>query len=62
MPDDLKPMEQETQATEKAAVFPRPYQKPILEELGDLRSVTLGYSNSIGESGREATHGDFPID
>jgi hypothetical protein len=31
--------------------FPKPYRKPILEELGDLRDITLGGSVGCGESG-----------
>jgi len=29
----------------------KPYHKPFLEELGDLRDITLGGSLGVGESG-----------
>ena len=37
------------------------YHKPFLKELGDLRTLTLGISLGVGESGRADTHWqDFP--
>lgn len=38
------------------------YSKPCLEELGDLRTVTLGTSNGLGESGHEASHWNGPFE
>lgn len=29
----------------------KPYQKPFLELLGDLRTLTLGYSGGVGDTG-----------
>jgi len=52
--DGQSPCEQDTN-------FPLPYQKPVLEELGDLRTKTLGVSNSVGESGNEGSRGNLPI-
>lgn len=34
----------------------RPYHSPKLEDLGDLRSVTLGGSLGIGDSGGSTTY------
>jgi hypothetical protein len=38
-------------ATEVAPDGRRPYSKPILHRLGDLRSMTLGGSGALPESG-----------
>lgn len=37
--------------------FRKVYRKPHLEKLGDLRSLTLGGSPGIGDSGRP----EFPV-
>ena len=35
------------------------YRKPALGKLGDLRTITLGVSNGLQESGNEGTHKNF---
>ncbi len=60
MPDEMNQTKQKNQTNAEAKPL-RSYKKPVLEELGDLRSNTLAFSNSVGESGNEGTRGDFPI-
>jgi len=38
----------------------KPYSKPVLEELGDLRDVTLGGSPGVSDSGNSFTE-NWPI-
>jgi len=38
----------------------KPYQKPKLQELGDLRTLTLGYSGGVGDSGNPGIQKLFP--
>ena len=39
--------------------FLKPYRKPLLEDLGDLRDITLGGSPGSGESG-STIHNPLP--
>jgi hypothetical protein len=35
----------------------RPYKKPTIRCLGDIRDITFGASGGLGDSGQELTHG-----
>ena len=41
------------ETTNEEPVAPKPYQKPELIDLGDLRTLTLGPTIGLGESGNE---------
>ena len=47
----LEPTESERNVTTEKDKLLKPYSKPYLEDLGDLRSLTLGPSPGMGESG-----------
>jgi hypothetical protein len=42
MNNDKKKTNEETETKADADIARKPYRKPILEELGDLRTITLG--------------------
>ena len=64
-------MSNQLNETNTAMEFPRkPYRKPSLSSLGDLRSLTLGGSIGVGESGGgsrkvkvgiQFAPGDYPL-
>ena len=49
--DNKKPTEIEPNPIESKDKSGKPYHKPRLEDLGDLRTITLGGSPGINDSG-----------
>lgn len=62
MSNDYKePLETGMEVAEQPAKLHKPYSKPILEELGDLRSLTLGGSPGVNDSGGGFQIENFPF-
>lgn len=63
MPDSKGKIPENQNNTEEVETKPskKKYRKPVLENLGDLRTLTLGGSPGSGDSGGGGAVEDFPF-
>jgi hypothetical protein len=55
--DVIKPIERKSDVVPLGRKKTRkPYHRPSLGSLGDLRDLTIGFTTGVGESGMTSTH------